>query len=697
MLGDPLHLIVILGHGAAGAWDIKFVLAKLLFGAGFGLLVLRLLASVPLALLFAALGPYCGAFYFIDNHPVFFPFSYSPWVLLSALAMLDPSGKHRLGWGGLWLVANISCFNGGHVETGVVLIAGFNLAALAWALWDSRTSMQVAGVLVRIGVGTALFLGLTAPIWISFLVALPGAHTVHLAVKVAQLPLNCFPGLFDDLFYHLLTRAPTAVAPGGSLLLVTGSVLSAWHWRRFKKMPFYWINAAAILFWGGCIYGAVPASLLEMVPLLNQVGHTCVDFSYLVILHLTVQSAYGFKALADDEDFRRAAWCACGAALVLAAIMAEYCLANWHWPMDWRYFLVAAAGAVGAPFLCSYLRRRGARISLLGWAVITILVFLPLFRFGYYHDGNTNLLMLLGPRETLDSRSETIDQIKADHAGPFRVAGLGTILFGDYAAVYGIEDIRSCSPMTSAAYYHLVNDHPGFSHTDGWQLEVVDPVAAQPILNLLNVKYLLAPPDVAVKYGPGFRIVAQSDLRGLENLEVWPRAFFAEHVVPISSGAQLISFLQTHARVPFVSLNPAQIDQQPGLQRLTGGTNDAFAAATNFTLRANSTAFDIHATSAGVVCLTENQARDFTATANGQPQAVLTVNCAFKGIYLDHAGDYHIEFVYRPGHWRLACAVFWLAVTGTLAFAGMGVWRRKCPPAGNDPHFIHGLSLARFF
>jgi hypothetical protein len=164
MVGDPLHLIVIFGQGAAGAWDIKFLAAKFLFSAGFGLLILRLLGRVPLAMLFSALAAYCGAFYFIDNHPVFFSFSYSPWVLLCAMAMLDLRGKHRLGWGLLWLTANVACFNGGHVEVGVVLIAGLNLAALVWALSRCRSVAQLTAVLTRIGMGTVLFLGLTAPV-----------------------------------------------------------------------------------------------------------------------------------------------------------------------------------------------------------------------------------------------------------------------------------------------------------------------------------------------------------------------------------------------------------------------------------------------------------------------------------------------------------------------------------------------------
>ncbi len=74
MLGDPLQLIVILGRGSAIAWDLKFLTAKLLFCTGFGLLVFRLLGSQPLGLIFALLGAYCGAFFYINSHPVFFFF-----------------------------------------------------------------------------------------------------------------------------------------------------------------------------------------------------------------------------------------------------------------------------------------------------------------------------------------------------------------------------------------------------------------------------------------------------------------------------------------------------------------------------------------------------------------------------------------------------------------------------------------------
>jgi hypothetical protein len=99
MLGDPLQLIVIFGHGSAGAWDIKFLAAKFLFCAGFGLLILRLLENRTLSLIYSALAAYCGACFYIYNHPAFFVFTYAPWILLAAIGWLDLRSGRHVRWG----------------------------------------------------------------------------------------------------------------------------------------------------------------------------------------------------------------------------------------------------------------------------------------------------------------------------------------------------------------------------------------------------------------------------------------------------------------------------------------------------------------------------------------------------------------------------------------------------------------------
>jgi len=216
-----------------------------------------------------------------------------------------------------------------------------------------------------------------------------------------------------------------------------------------------------------------------------------------------------------------------------------------------------------------------------------------------------------------------------------------------------------------------------FGGEGGWAICIMDPVAAQPMLNLLNVKYLLAYPKTQVEDGLDFHVTDRSDFLVLENLQAWPRAFFSDKVSPNSSTEEFIKQLMENGKQPFASLSLDEIKEQPGLQLLENTKKAIIMPATHYRLLPNSTAFDVHAPSAGVVCLTEEQAKDFTVKANNEPKEVLTVNRAFKGVYLDKPGDYHIEFIYRPRHWRLACSLFWISVCGVIALATASIFRAR--------------------
>ena len=669
MMGDPLQLIVILGRGTAGAWDVKYVVAKFLFCVGFGLLVRRLLGSEPLALLFAALAAYCGAFFYINNHLVFFVFCYAPWILLSALAWLDLTTGRNVRWLAVWLVANFACFNAGHVEVAVDLIGGLNLAALACALARPGRVRAVG----RMALGTGLFIGLTAPMWLSFLAALDGSFSMHTQVCVTHLDFSNLPGIFDDLLYALIQLTPgcAAIGPATSLLVLAGVWFSVVNWRKLKGEIFFWVNAAAILLWGGFVFGWVPARVLEAIPFLNRVGHIYTDFSYLLVIHLTLQAAYGFRALAAERDFRRVVLDFLLVGLGIGGSLLAFFLGNPHLPIPWNYFLCAAAGALGAPLLFMYLKNVRGGITIAGWAGILILGFIPNFRFGLYSFGNENVLLLPGPRVVFNAPSAAVEKIQAENPDPFRTVGLGSNFWGDYAAVYGLEDIRSCAPLSNASYIALVWRFPGIKFYQGWTISVEDISTAQPLLNLLNVKYLLVHPgaQVDMDQGVAFRVAGRSDFLILENLQVWPRAFFTDKIMPDPSYDEFVKQLWSRGKNPMATLSSDEIKKNPGLPSLVSTNPATVVPATHYRLRVNSTAFDIHAPAAGVVCLTEGQANDFTATANGEPKPVLTVNRAFKGLYLDQPGDYHIEFVFRPRHWKLACIWFWLSVAGVLVLA----------------------------
>ena len=66
----------------------------------------------------------------------------------------------------------------------------------------------------------------------------------------------------------------------------------------------------------------------------------------------------------------------------------------------------------------------------------------------------------------------------------------------------------------------------------------------------------------------GFRLTDRSDFGVVENLEVWPRAFFANQVVLADSNDQFINHLMKDGKQPFIALTREEIEKQPGLQKL---------------------------------------------------------------------------------------------------------------------------------
>jgi hypothetical protein len=88
---------------------------------------------------------------------------------------------------------------------------------------------------------------------------------------------------------------------------LAGCSFSVWRWRQLKGEPFFWVNTGAICCGAAAFLGGFHLPSSPRFPLLNRVGHIYTDFSYLLVIHLTIQSAYGFKCLAKVENFRQVA------------------------------------------------------------------------------------------------------------------------------------------------------------------------------------------------------------------------------------------------------------------------------------------------------------------------------------------------------------------------------------------------------
>jgi hypothetical protein len=71
-------------------------------------------------------------------------------------------------------------------------------------------------------------------------------------------------------------------------------------------------------------------------------------------------------------------------------------------------------------------------------------------------------------------------------------------------------------------------------------------------------------------------------------------------------------------------------------------------------------------------------ADDFVATLNGQRTPYFRVNHAFKGVAIPSAGDWTIEFTYRPKWWTFS---LFAAALGVLILCGSWLvdWKRREP------------------
>lgn len=677
MFGEPLHFFVLLCRGQAWAWDIAYVVAKGLFCLGWGLLAFHLIGNVRIAMASAALGAYCGAFYYIANHPSFFVFCYSPWVMLTALRMLKAPSLLCSPWPFAWLAANFACFNAGMVELAVALIGGLNLTALVCVLAGKNGWQLRVAVLPRLGLLTLVFLAATSPVWLSFLVTEQYSFSRHMGVSVEQRSFWSIAGLLDDMF-HQAARSKNRLAsvPGGGALVWIGACLSLVLWRPKCRQTGLPVFACFGALWIAIAYGVVPGWIIGAVPFFNRVGHIDADFSYLAIFQLHLLSVYGFAALASERDCRKAMR-GCGMVLMIALFamaMAVGRMAQFDISAPWYfkpYVLVTFGMAFGACAGFVALKRNNLHRSWWAVAALVIAGLISCFRFGYYGDGPDEVLMVMGDRVKLDARSPAIEWIKANMDEPGRVVGLQKVLWGDFAGVYGVEDIRGCSPLTNPGLIELVSNYPGMRRSADWVIEIINPPAAQPLLNLMNVRYLLAKPRMIIPDESSFQVVARKDLAVIRNPLAWPRAFFSSTVVSYASLEALMSRISKAGNSPFVAMRQEQIKTHPALQQLERDSEGGIQSATNYHLLPNSTAFEVRAPSAGVVCLTEAQAPDFSVKVNNEPGEVLTVNHAFKGVYLDRPGNYRIEFTYRPRYWGLSCALFWVAVifvTGTACY-----------------------------
>lgn len=690
MFGDPLHLVAVVADGASWAWDLKFVLARILFAAGAALAVWVYTRDWSASALVAIAAPFVGYFNFRFNHPAVFSFSYAPWIL-TGWACLTHAGTRRQWRIAIvtFVVSNLAVLGSGTVKEAAVLLAGLNIVgALGWCF----TAPTVPKLRMRRGIAVAAagisLVALTAPLWLTFADALPRSRTMSEAVLVAQAPRAWLIGLLDSLFYLELSAERRHYIGSANLLLGLGlafALVQPWlGWRRTPALPALLLGVLACVL---VSHQFVPAAWLGHIPLLRNIGHLHNSCTAAGIVLLTVAAGCGFHAvrgcLGGPNWWIPPAAGAVGLA-TLAAIYFADGAGRWttgHTFREWtagisshQFFYGHVAAALAACVALVLLARKWLRkgtVGPLGCALAALSLFALLYRQGLHIPVRygTDYLTVPMPRSDLSARSPALEAARRDAAGaPFRIYGTQHYLINGFNTVHRLESINGPDALMNPHYRDLslasgiVPAHDWYHNVDGANLPRL-----QPFLDFIGMRYLITNADT-MPDGATYARIGTYDVRLYRSPTAWPRAFFTDRIDRYGNLTELMNMMKERTGSVFAAVDAADEASLTAVS-LPPAAAPTVVPARDYTLTANTTSFTIDAPSPGIAVLHETWLEgDFIVKLNGERVPYLRVNHAFKGVAIPAAGKHRVEMSYWP---RVFTFALWVAAFGLAAFVGL--------------------------
>ena len=675
MFGDPLHMLPVLAAGEAWAWDLKFLLAKVLFCFGLGLAVYSSSRHLPTALLLAFSAGFIGFFAHRFNHPAFFSVCYAPWLLACWLEITRAATvRSAAAWTAGLLLASWAELNSGTAKEAYMLLLSLHGCGLLVFLL-TPTAFRIRK-LAHVVIGGVALLLIATPIWLTFFEALQKAYVPYKeAAHAYQIQPGLLIGLFDDIFYRAFNPHWLVTNPSTNFLVLLGCLLALVYLRRLIRDRVFVAIAIGALGSASLVFGLVPSGVIERIPLVKNIWHIDNTFSCVLLIELFVLAGFGLSYFV--QRCARQRWKLDYAFLVLALLILfgawfGFTHANQRIPNDFalpeqatgnKFFYVYALSLFAALLALPWLVRAIVCRSRFHRAAIPLAVLCLLclhWRHGLQlHTGARQIddfVVNPPPRLDFSEPSPAIDFIQKE-PGVFRTVGFGSVLFPGVNGIFGLESIYGPDPLSNP-YYHELLTAAGVRQEWSWRW-IVERANAKPrpLYNLLNVRYFL---DMPPRPRPDMAAVKpRFDLDVSQNEGEWPRAFFAGALQSYDRLEQFLDQLRQADSHPFAAAQAGDVTI-PSVER----TDAVAVPAHDYRLTNNTTTFTVDATAPGVAVLTEAYVPgDFRVTLNGAPVDYFRVNHAFRGVRIPAAGKYVVSYSYWPRHFTLSLV---LAAIGSL-------------------------------
>jgi hypothetical protein len=652
MLGDPLNsLIMVIGTNAA-PYDAKFVILRFIFAASIGLSIYALGGTLASSIVVGTACAFLSYFLYRLNHPAIFSLCYSPLVFLTWVGFAR-SGGRALPWWCLAIVAsNWLLLTSGTAKEAFALLLVLNAAGFLGLLLAPNSKEQKR-IRTALGVITLVCaMGLTAPFWGTFLDTLLAGSTSYQKPQANQFSLadlfafseNYFylvrdgrywPALNFLLYFGLL--ASLATLGGNSAISVPDS-------RSARVLAAVFLACICIAF------GVIPAWVLVEIPFIKSIHHVDNTFSTAAIVPACILAGLGLSNLSriDKAGLTRLFWTIAVAVAVLLGLFMRP-------PEISKLYVLGylSLSVVAFSYLVYVLRMdRWRTLSPAALAFLCVSLLVLLGRGAMWGETAPRVdWYLLNPKDRVDLLEESsVTRIaRSAIAEPTRVVSTGNTVFSGYRAALGFESIDGPDALEPSKYRELA-EALKLPYGWYWRMEFTGKSLEEHSLALDFLGVGLVFSHEALANANLLELASEPRLRAYRRSGAWPRAFFADSVVPVSDATDVARLVNSGAG-PFVAVARSEMSNHPSLERLVG-TRDANARivpATSYRLTQNTTAFTVDAPGPGVIYLAENnEPGDFVVEINGHPVPYFFANHAFKGVYVAEAGSYLVEVRYWP-------------------------------------------------
>jgi hypothetical protein len=685
MFGDPVHLLVLLSNGAAGWWDLKYLLAKFLFVAAIALCVFELTRHFPSAAIISFSAPLIGFFSYRYSHPAFFSLSYAPLIYLAWVNLIAARSGRRLAFSlAFMVIANWTVMNSGTVKEAYVLLLAMNFCGCLTFLFSgpSEATKKLSLALIV----QFLFVLIAAPIWMTFLQTLRNSWTVYDAGGAFQIQPGLFVGLFDDIFYRQFNADEMHLDPSANFLVLAAVLWFCFSASRAEQIRRFWGPAITCLFALFVVFGVVPPTLITRLPFIGRIYHVDNVFSDVAIVCLLVLAGFGVRAFWSDCRALRWKQTAIRVFVAAGCLIALYLGTTEAAQRSTRSFLQLGGPIPKSAFFWGYSLSLVVGVVLAVWAgraaimhlfrgrhaVLLGAAFVLLhWRHGMHlHTPFDSYVMNPQPRtELIAASSPAVKRLLSASQDPSRTAGLDYDFVPGYGGAIGLEQIDSADPLLNRYYKSLIDNFGaklifGSSHS-----ATIDVAKDQRLFDLLNVRYFLGHGAIKAESLGSLKQVASLDLDVYESPQAWPRAFFTNRYVAYNDEQDFPELVRSGTGRPFAAIARSDVAEQHGLgalpNQIASPQSDAVVPAIDYQLTSNTTSFKVNAPGPGLAVLTEPYiADDFKVLINGQPSGYFRVNGAFKGVALPQAGSYTITYSYWPANLTFS---LWLAAVGIVA------------------------------